>query len=140
MGHSISEVSIKIGFLHSIISPVYHEHRESVKHQIYDIAAAGKRSCHTVNNDDWRESLSVTNVQPYRRLMQILMLGHQQVPPCEQFKETKLIWALGSQGPLVYSCSLHGTNLYALSGPINTDIRRLMTENMLPDLTNIVSN
>ncbi|GBO42894.1 hypothetical protein AVEN_46728-1 [Araneus ventricosus] len=73
-----------------------------VKHQIYDIAAAGKRSCKNGTNDDCRESLNVTDVQPFRRLLQISMLGHQQVSACEPFNETSSIWAFGAEGPFVY--------------------------------------
>ncbi|GFV42546.1 HTH_Tnp_Tc3_2 domain-containing protein [Trichonephila clavipes] len=35
-----------------------------VKHKIYDITAAGKKSCNNRTNDDQRESLSVTDVLP----------------------------------------------------------------------------
>ncbi|GBO06237.1 hypothetical protein AVEN_27666-1 [Araneus ventricosus] len=46
MGHSISEVAMEFGFSRTTISRVYREN------QIYDIAAAGKRSCKNGTNDD----------------------------------------------------------------------------------------
>ncbi|GFW96804.1 hypothetical protein TNCV_2159401 [Trichonephila clavipes] len=37
------------------------------------------------------------DVQPFRKLLQILMLGHQQVSPSEPFNETSSIWAFGDE-------------------------------------------
>ncbi|GFX75521.1 hypothetical protein TNCV_4714281 [Trichonephila clavipes] len=66
------------------------------------------------------------------------MLGHQQVSPCKQFYETSSIWAFGAEGPLVYLCRLHYTNLYASAGSINTDIGLMKTRNTLPGLMSLV--
>ncbi|GFV22913.1 hypothetical protein TNCV_929851 [Trichonephila clavipes] len=43
MGHSIPEVTMKFRFSHTTISRMYCEYRESLKNQIYDITAAGKK-------------------------------------------------------------------------------------------------
>ncbi|GFW93465.1 uncharacterized protein TNCV_46681 [Trichonephila clavipes] len=103
MGHSISEVAMKFGFSCTIISRVYCENiGNPVKHQIFDIAATGKRTCKNGTNDE-RESLSVTDVQPFHKLMLILMLGHQHVSQCEASKETSSIWAFGTKSSLVYT-------------------------------------
>ncbi|GFY13567.1 uncharacterized protein TNCV_4959371 [Trichonephila clavipes] len=45
MGHIISEVALNFGFSRTNISRVYVNIGNPVKHQIYDIAAARKRSC-----------------------------------------------------------------------------------------------
>ncbi|GFV46560.1 hypothetical protein TNCV_3161171 [Trichonephila clavipes] len=53
MGHSISEVVMKCGFFH--VQP-FHEYSvnigNSVKHQIYDMVVAGKRTCKNRIYDD----------------------------------------------------------------------------------------
>ncbi|GFW13899.1 hypothetical protein TNCV_4700341 [Trichonephila clavipes] len=52
MGHSISEVSMKFGFSHTIISRVTVNIENPMKHQVYDIAVAGKRSYKKETSDD----------------------------------------------------------------------------------------
>ncbi|GFT81535.1 uncharacterized protein TNCV_3673821 [Trichonephila clavipes] len=83
MGHNITEVAMECGFSRTTISRVYHEYR---------------------TNDDIRESLSDTDVQPFCKLLQILMLDHQQMSPCEPFNETSSKWAFSAKGPLIYPC------------------------------------
>ncbi|GFS51513.1 uncharacterized protein TNCV_549541 [Trichonephila clavipes] len=53
MGHCISEVAMEFRFSRTTISRVYSGYiGNPVKHQIYDIAGAGKRSCKNGINDD----------------------------------------------------------------------------------------
>ncbi|GFU66330.1 uncharacterized protein TNCV_3642531 [Trichonephila clavipes] len=50
-----------------------------------------------------RETLSMTDMQPFLRSLQILILGHQQVSPCEPLNDTSPIWTSGAEYPLVYT-------------------------------------
>ncbi|GBN21129.1 hypothetical protein AVEN_249967-1 [Araneus ventricosus] len=100
--HSISEVAIKFGFSRTTISRVYREYRESGKSSNLRHRCGRKKIMQERANDDRRELLNATDVQPFRKLLQISMLGHQQVSACEPFNETSSIWAFGAEGPLVY--------------------------------------
>ncbi|GFW29352.1 uncharacterized protein TNCV_742941 [Trichonephila clavipes] len=40
-------------------------------------------------------------MQSFPKSLQILILGHQQVSPCEPFNEISPIWAFGAEGPIV---------------------------------------
>ncbi|GFT17272.1 fibroblast growth factor receptor 3 [Trichonephila clavipes] len=57
-----------------------------------------KKNMQERTNDDLRESLNVTDVQLYRKLMQILM------PSTSITVRTLSIWAIGAEGPFVYPC------------------------------------
>ncbi|GBM35048.1 hypothetical protein AVEN_77653-1 [Araneus ventricosus] len=59
---------------------------------------------------------------------------------CELLNGPSLIWAFGTDVPLVYRCWLYGTQLYASPGPANATIELLMAGNKLPGLTSLVSN
>ncbi|GFX80242.1 uncharacterized protein TNCV_2642581 [Trichonephila clavipes] len=100
MGQSIAEVTMKFRFLRA---RPYHECTVNignlVKHQIYDIVSAMKISYKKGRNKDSRESLIVTDVQHFRKLLQIL-----QMSPCEPFNETSSISVFEADGPLVYPC------------------------------------
>ncbi|GBO08009.1 hypothetical protein AVEN_48665-1 [Araneus ventricosus] len=56
---------------------------------------------------------------------------------CELLNGPSLIWAFGTDVPLVYRFRLYGTQLYASPGPA---IELLMTGNKLPGLTSLISN
>ncbi|GFX28985.1 uncharacterized protein TNCV_3030281 [Trichonephila clavipes] len=92
---------MKFGFSRTTFSRVYREYRESGKTSSLRHRCGRKKN---IQERRRRESLSVTDVQPFRKLLQILMLGHQQVSPCEPFKETSSIWVFGAEGSLVYPC------------------------------------
>ncbi|GBN51554.1 hypothetical protein AVEN_147220-1 [Araneus ventricosus] len=68
------------------------------------------------------------------------MMVYLQASACELFNGPSLIWALRTEGSLVYRCWLHDTKLYSSPGPDNTTIGLLMTGNTLPGLTSLVSN
>ncbi|GFX61506.1 uncharacterized protein TNCV_1030951 [Trichonephila clavipes] len=104
MGHSISKIAMKFGFSSTTISRAYREYREFGKTSNLRHHAAGKRSCKNGTNNDLRESLSLTDVQPFRKLLQIIMLGHQQLLSGEPFNETLSTWAFGVECHLVYPC------------------------------------
>ncbi|GBM40877.1 hypothetical protein AVEN_14800-1 [Araneus ventricosus] len=59
---------------------------------------------------------------------------------CELLNGPSLIWAFGTDVPLLYRCCLHGTQLYASPGPANAAIELLLTGNKLPGLTSLLSN
>ncbi|GBN03133.1 hypothetical protein AVEN_116523-1 [Araneus ventricosus] len=59
---------------------------------------------------------------------------------CELLNGPSLIWAFGTDVPLVYRCRLYGTQLYASPGPANAAFELLMTGNKLPGLTSLISN
>ncbi|GFV55805.1 uncharacterized protein TNCV_2603261 [Trichonephila clavipes] len=78
MGYDISE---KFEFSRTTILLMYREYRES-----------GKTS--NLRHRSGRKKI----MQTIRKLMQILMLGHQQVSPCKPFNETSLICAFTTKG------------------------------------------
>ncbi|GFV44928.1 uncharacterized protein TNCV_1716761 [Trichonephila clavipes] len=129
MEHSISEVAMKFGCSRMIISRVYREYRQT-----------GKPS--NLRHRWYRKKIMQERDQ--RRLTRIIKRDRRATVPqiaadfnagpstsstCEPFNETSSMWAFGSKGPLMYLCRLHGTKLYTSSGPFNTDIGLLMTEN-----------
>ncbi|GBN21696.1 hypothetical protein AVEN_201571-1 [Araneus ventricosus] len=91
---------MEFGFSRTTISRVYREYRESGKTS--NLRHRRGREKIMQERDQDRESLNVTDVQPFRKLLQISMLGHQQVSACEPFNETSSMWAFGAEGPLVY--------------------------------------
>ncbi|GBM17391.1 hypothetical protein AVEN_119435-1 [Araneus ventricosus] len=99
MRHSISEVAMEFVFSRTAISRMYREYRESGKTSNLRHRCGRKK---IIQERDGRESLNATDVQPFRKLLQISMPGHQQVSACEPFNETSSIWAFGAEGPLVY--------------------------------------
>ncbi|GFW39210.1 uncharacterized protein TNCV_1831991 [Trichonephila clavipes] len=81
-GRSISEVAMKFGFSHTTISRVYREYREFGKTSNLRHHCGRKK-------DRARTGPTRTDVvQPFHKLLQILMLNHPQVSPCEPFNET----------------------------------------------------
>ena len=140
MRHSISEIARRWWCSRRPFHECAVNIGNPVKHQIFKIAAVGKRSSKNGINGGRRESFNVTEMQPLRKLLRISMLGHQQVSACEPFNKTSSIWTFRAEGPLVYPYWLHDTKLYASPGHINTNIVLLMTGIMLPGLTSLVSN
>ncbi|GFU80412.1 uncharacterized protein TNCV_3521841 [Trichonephila clavipes] len=100
MGHSISEVAMKFEFSRTAISRVCREYRESDKTSHLQHRCGRKR---IMQERDQRRLTRIITRDRHATL-QILMLGHQQVSPCEPFNETLSIWAFGAKGPLVYPC------------------------------------
>ncbi|GFY13157.1 uncharacterized protein TNCV_364041 [Trichonephila clavipes] len=99
MGYSISKVAMKFGFSSTTISRVYREYRESGKTSILQHRCGRKKIMQEWDQGQLTRSLSVTDVQPFRKLQQILMLVQQQVTPCETFNETSSIWVFWSRRP-----------------------------------------
>ncbi|GFX79592.1 HTH_Tnp_Tc3_2 domain-containing protein [Trichonephila clavipes] len=99
MGHSIFEVAMKFGFH---VRP-FHECTVNignpVKHQIYDILAAGNRSC---KERDQRRLTRIIN-RP-QIATDFNARSSINVTVQEPFNETSLIWASGAKGLLVYPC------------------------------------
>ncbi|GFX13757.1 HTH_Tnp_Tc3_2 domain-containing protein [Trichonephila clavipes] len=111
MGHSICEVAMKFGFSRTTISRVFREYRESSK------------SSNLRHHCGWKK---IMQKRDQLRLTRIIKRDRRATLP--------QLAADFNAGP---STSL---TLYASPGPVSIDNGLLMTGNMLPGLTSLVSN
>ncbi|GFU40114.1 uncharacterized protein TNCV_3767791 [Trichonephila clavipes] len=91
MGHSISEVAMKFRFSRTTISRVYHEYRESGNTSNLRHRRGLKKVSQERDQRRLTRIIKRDRMQPFFSLQQILMLGHQQVSPCEPFNKTSSI-------------------------------------------------
>lgn len=125
MGNSIFKVGMKWGFSCTAISQVHCRYRES-----------GKTS-----NLQW---LKIIN-QYYRiaTLSQIAAdfnVGASTSDSVRKIQRNIIDMDFLAKSPLLYPCWLEDTKLCVSLGPTITNIGMLMTRNMLPGLTSLVSN
>ncbi|GBM27124.1 hypothetical protein AVEN_77741-1 [Araneus ventricosus] len=102
MGHSISEVAIKFGFSRTAISRMYREYRESGRTSNLRHRCGRKKIMHERDQRQLMRIIKRDRREPFRKFLQISMLGLQQVSACEPSNGTSSIWAFGAEGPLVY--------------------------------------
>ncbi|GFT73535.1 uncharacterized protein TNCV_4021391 [Trichonephila clavipes] len=105
MGRIISEVAMKFRFSRTTISRVYRQYRESGKTSNLRHRFGRKK------NTQERDQRRLKRIIPRDRCAthpkiaaNFIMLGHQQVLPCEPFNKTSLIWAFRAKGPFAYPC------------------------------------
>ncbi|GBO18301.1 hypothetical protein AVEN_15682-1 [Araneus ventricosus] len=91
---------MKFGFSRTTISRVYREYRESGETSNLRHRCGWKK----IMQERGQRQLTriIKRDRPFRKFLQISMLGHQQVSACEPFNGTSSIWAFGTEGPLVY--------------------------------------
>ncbi|GFW41959.1 HTH_Tnp_Tc3_2 domain-containing protein [Trichonephila clavipes] len=141
MGHSISEVAMKLGFSHMTSSRVYREYRESGKTSNLRHCCGRKKIM-----QEWDQQRLTRIIKRDRRAAFPQIAADFNAGPSTSvtvrtiqrdiidmnFRSRRLI-----RVPLL---TARHKALCLAWGPVNTDIGLLMTRNTLPGLTSLVSN